>query len=251
MNLNTVHTIAEISSSVVVGIAAIVGGFWALHRFRRERSDEAAIEIGLNSTCVPYDAAHLIFFDVVLTNVGKIRVEAKREHKNRLAFDDGVEKLQHSGSLQLKRLQSWKEQTNRYLDWFENELLGPVLGLDEINLLTPYEDPKEGNVPDFWMEPGEVYHLGAAVVLPPGLYIAKITFVAADEHRCLARLAGWLKRNIRKQAVKLGMDKSDSNFWTRLSLVQVPEQKSQGEQVSIGSEAAQQSDTECRFSPFI
>jgi len=44
------------------------------------------------------------------------------------------------------------------------------------------------------MEPGEVYHLGAAVVLSSGVYLAKVTFVCA---------------------------RTDSEFWSRIAVIRM------------------------------
>jgi hypothetical protein len=196
-NLSIVKDVIDIISGVIVAVAAIIGGLWALLRYRKERTDEAAIEIGVNSTCAPYGQDYLIFLDIKLTNKGRTKIQAKYERSNGLAFDDGVERLQHSGSLQVKQVLPRTQHANSHLDWFESPLLRPLPDIAEINLLTEYEDPTRSNRIDFWMEPGEVYHLEAAIVLSPGLYLAKITFVGAD---------------------------GDDNFWSRLHLIQVPEQ---------------------------
>jgi hypothetical protein len=62
-------------------------------------------------------------------------------------------------------------------------------------MLTDYEDPTHGNAVDFWLEPAEVYRLEMPVVLEPGLYLAKATFVAKG---------------------------GDSNFWSRIFSFDVP-----------------------------
>ncbi|HKA01183.1 MAG TPA: hypothetical protein VKE70_31940 [Candidatus Solibacter sp.] len=184
---------------------AIVGGLWALRRYWVERTEETALEIGLEYSCIPLsnksDAGgtpmYLVSFDILLSNRGKIKIQAKPGPfgSGVVAFNDGVEKLASSGSLQLKRFEGWEGGTAPWINWFEDPTLQIVPGLGEVNMLTEYEDPRRQNAIDFWMEPGEACHLGAMVVLKPGVYFAKFTFIGAG---------------------------GDDEFWSRLTSVQVP-----------------------------
>lgn len=194
--LSLVKDVVDIISGVIVMLAAIIGGLWALRRYWIERTDEAAIELGVDYTCAPLGQEHLVVLDVTISNKGHTRIQAKFEKTpTGYAFDDTVEQLRHSGSLQFRSVSP--SSPPGHLDWFEaRHLLQPVSGVDEINLLTEYEDPTKGNQVDFWMEPGEVYHLEAAVVLSTGLYLAKVAFVGA---------------------------RGDDNFWSRLHFIQVPQ----------------------------
>lgn len=84
---------------------------------------------------------------------------------------------------------------------YQSELPGtglePVEGLKEVNLLSNYEDPQHNNQVDFWMEPGETYYLGTPLVLPAGMYLAKVTVVGSDD---------------------------DGDYWTRVLRVLIPTQ---------------------------
>ena len=187
--------IVDIIAAVIVSVAAVIGGLWALHRYLIERTDEEAVDIEINSNCTVYGSDYLVLVDVILTNKGHTKVQAKYERNEGWAYDDGVEKLRHCGSLQIKAIRAWKSRNDRHLDWFKSPLLEPVDGLPEVNLLTEYEDPLQNNRIDFWMEPDETYHLGIPLVLSAGLYLAKVTFVASG---------------------------GDDNFWSRIFCIQVP-----------------------------
>jgi hypothetical protein len=187
-------SLKDIEDGFVIA-AAIIGGLWALLRVWTERTYEAAIDIEISSTCAADGPEYLVFLDVVLTNKGHTRVQAKYKRSEGWAYNDGVEKLKHSGSLQVRRILPWVGPNNRFLDWFETPLLDSIPHLPEVNLLTEYEDPEQNNKIDFWMEPNETYHLGAPIVLSAGLYLAKVTFIGA---------AG------------------DDNFWSRIHFIQVP-----------------------------
>jgi hypothetical protein len=69
-NLSIVKDVIDIISSVIVAVAAIIGGLWALLRYRRERTDEAAIEIGVNATCTPYGQDYLVELGRSIRTVG-------------------------------------------------------------------------------------------------------------------------------------------------------------------------------------
>ena len=180
---------------LVVIAAAVVGGLWAWRRYWVERTDQAALEIGIDYRTISLDANYLVSFDISLANRGKVKIQAKPRKDGAHTFDDGVEKLAHSGSLQLKRIQTSAATTTRTINWFESDGLERVAGVSEVNFLTEYEDPTRGNIIDFWMEPNETYHLGATLVLGRGVYLVKATFVAAG---------------------------GDDNFWGRVTAIEVP-----------------------------
>lgn len=62
--------------------------------------------------------------------------------------------------------------------WFANPASrSPLHGDIELDLLSAYEKDHETS---FWMEPGETYYLGTAVVLPRGLYLAMLTILGEE-----------------------------------------------------------------------
>jgi hypothetical protein len=199
MVLDLAHAKELIGSAhdAIVGLAALAGGLWAVARLKRERSDEAAVTIDFSAktSALPDNPASLVFLSVMLKNVGKTKIQAKREKTNGLAFQDKGETLAHACSLQVKRVRPRAHMPHRCLDWFKSDSLEAVANLPEVNLLSEYENPDQNDEIDFWMEPGEVYELGKALVLGPGIYIGKITFVAS---------------------------KSDEDFWTRIVQFSVP-----------------------------
>jgi hypothetical protein len=176
-------------------LAALIGGIWALFRFAGERTFQAALDIAIDYLTAAEAGTYLVHFDVALTNPGKTRLSAKSAREGGWAFNDGPEQLRHSCGLQIMRLQVPPGAAPIGIDWFEGPYLTPVPGVPELNLLVEYEDPKRNNAVDFWLEPGECYHLGRTVVLQPGHYLAKVAFIGS---------AG------------------DDNFWSRVQYVQVP-----------------------------
>ena len=94
----------ETVEKLVVIAAALVGGLWALRRYSVERTEETALDIGLDYSSISLGVDYLVSFDISLTNRGKIKIQAKPgPFSSGFAFDDGVEKLRYSGSLQFKR----------------------------------------------------------------------------------------------------------------------------------------------------
>jgi len=162
---------------LVVTLAAVIGGAWVLLRLFKERTDEAALDIVVTVTSRPYDTTTwLAFFDVVLTNKGKTKVQAKASVPGQIAFDDQVERLNTSCTLQVKRVRPGLGAPQQWIDWFDSPLLEHMA---DVNLLSEYEDPQNRNRVDFWMEPGEAYHLGTPLILTEGLYLGKITFIGS------------------------------------------------------------------------
>ena len=213
--------ITEVVHNIVVTIAAVVAGIWAWNRLKRERTDEAAIEMALSTTSTDVGGDHLVFFPVQLANKGKTKIEAKSARDaNGWVFDDGPEKLRYPCSLQIRRINAAKGAQPQSLDWFEG---GPWQDMRvfrnemEINVLLEYQNPKAGEKIEFWMEPGEIYRLGVPVLLPAAAYIAKLTFVAADQPE------DWLDRQCRELGICNGPSRQpDENFWSQIYGFNVP-----------------------------
>jgi hypothetical protein len=205
VNLTKLHEWTGVVNDAVVSVAALAGGAWAILRLKRERSDEAALDIEVSHDSHPHGDQYFVFFSVLLRNVGKTKIQAKTESSGGFIYDDGVEKLEHSCSLQLRRIKPWAAGAHRRLDWFDSPLLEAVDGLHEINLLADYEDPKQANSIDFWMEPCETYALGTPLVLSGGTYLAKVTVVASGD---------------------------DGNYWTSITELIIP-----AEQTAVGNRA--------------
>jgi hypothetical protein len=193
----------DIISELIVAAAAIVGGWWALTRYLRERTDEAAIEMDLQYRTEPVAGEFLTAFDLTMTNKGRVKVQAKIDRKNGMAYEDRVEKLRYSLSLQIKPLPSFAPGRPRHFDWFDATLPSlPGSPLSEINLLTEYEDPEQNNEVHFWMEPNEAYHFGVAVFLPAGHYLVKTTFLGTGGDDNFGAVSGLLacRRSLRHKS---------------------------------------------------
>jgi hypothetical protein len=178
--------IADPVESWATAFALVVGGLWAYYRFglRREKETALGTELLYSSISQP-SGAHLVYFDVTLTNKGAVRLTANREQP---AYTDSSECLQYAGDLILRRLPQ-DTPVGSQVRWFHQppNQKSPLSGDIEIDLLEAYEEPAEKS--DFWMEPGESYHLSAAAVLSAGLYLGIVTFVgAAGPHEYWRRL---------------------------------------------------------------
>ncbi len=120
-----------------------------------------------------------------------MKLGAKR--KRRPAYTDDADVLAYAVDLLVRPVPPGSAPGSR-VGWFESESdKSPHPEDVELDLVAEYEISGES---DFWMEPGENYHVGATVVLSAGKYLAMVTFVG---------------------------DRSDSEFWRRMFLVQVPE----------------------------
>ena len=183
-------SLAQAVQNWATAIAILVGGAWAYYRFGIKRESETALAIDLAHSIVPYGSNYLVVFDVCLENKGLVRLGAKR---NRLdAYEDHAEVLAYSVNLLLRPVPPSLIPGSR-IGWFDSETdKSPRPDDVELDLVAEYEIDGET---DFWMEPGENYHVGATVVLSAGEYLAMVTFVG---------------------------DRSDSEFWRRMFLVQVP-----------------------------
>jgi hypothetical protein len=179
----------------VSSAAVVLGGCWALYRFGLRRERETALAMSMTPVCAEYGSGrYFILFDVTLTNKGSVRVVSKKARMH--AYKDHAETLNYSGDLLVRRVPSEYPEC-RQLRWFadpSSAALPASASVDiEADLLEDYVNARGET--EFWMEPGESYHVNAAIVLTPGLYLAKVTFIADD---------------------------GDDEFWRRVFLVQVP-----------------------------
>jgi hypothetical protein len=180
---------------IVVTLAALAGGSWALLRFKRERSDESALdlEVSVKSEKTSTANTFAVFVEAKLKNVGKTKIQAKPTTKGSVAYGDADEKIAYSGSLLVRSVSV--PAAIGYLNWYDKTMVKPIPDLDEIDMLSEYEIPDKDSLLEFWMEPGETYTLGKTIMLTPGLYLAKVTFIGA---------------------------RNDGDFWTRLVQFSVP-----------------------------
>ena len=163
---------SEILQNLTLSAAAVGAGVWALYRFWVERQNEAALNIHIRKSIHKATAGCDIFVDVALTNTGKSKVQA---HSERPAYQDRDETLEFPCSLQVREV-IYGGSKAAYCDWYDPSLVGVVNGIPAIDLATAFENPAE-KATEFWIEPGETVHLGAMLVLPPGRYLLKVTFV--------------------------------------------------------------------------
>lgn len=179
----SVKDVAQVAQGFAVAAAVIAGGVWALYRFLSEREFETAFGIEVSTTSSRLGDRYLLFVDAAITNKGKRKVEAKTDRRaDGFIYADSEEKLRHSCSLQVKRVAPAAVQADGYLDWYSGgERLISIEAVPEIDLATEYENPSTKET-EFWLEPGETARLGAAIVLSPGDYLLKVTFVGTREN---------------------------------------------------------------------
>jgi hypothetical protein len=179
--------LSQAFENVSTGVAILLGGLWAVIRFRLLRTDQTALAIKMTPTIVKYsDALYLVFLDVACQNKGSVRLVASNR---RPAFDDDSaangEVIQYSLDLQLRGIRGHLGQ-GQVLDWWDKGSEQWDAPGYECDLAEDYEDPKT-KVTDFWLEPGERYHLSTTMLLPSGAYLAKVTFVGDGDPRELWR----------------------------------------------------------------
>src|SRR3954468_6667144 len=135
--------LTDVINNVVVILAALAGGTWAVYRLWRERTDEAALNLNVSRQTSPFGKVYLVAITLELANKGKTKIQAKpSRNSDGFAFDDGVEKLRHCCSLQIKRFTPDANRQCGHVDWFEAAPVQNIPGLiPEINMLTDYEDP--------------------------------------------------------------------------------------------------------------
>lgn len=163
---------SEVVQNLTVAAAAIAGGLWAVYRFVIERRAESVLAIKIRSKCQPSGALWRVFVDVALTNKGRSKLAANAGKPP--VYKDAEEVLKHSCSLQLRRLRI--EEPDTPIDWYDEKQAEKIARINEIDLATAYENP-DTRCTELWMEPRETVHLDATLILPPGHYLLKVTFV--------------------------------------------------------------------------
>jgi hypothetical protein len=173
---------SEIIQNFAVASAVAVGGIWTLSTFVFQRSHETALKLEMTTTQARCDGvSYLVFFEVALTNLSRRMIEAQAKSYDaggaKPVYKDLEEQLSHACSLQIRRIKT-RIPNETSLDWFEKAAHLEPVGV-EINMISDYEISRTGEI-DFWIEPGESYHLGRTIVLPPGNYLAMLTLVGTD-----------------------------------------------------------------------
>jgi hypothetical protein len=157
-------------------MAIIGGGIWAYYRFGLTRERETKLEIDLSYTTHPNDSSYLVELDVTLINRGNTLLAAKQERGS--AYSDKHEYLKFGGDLLLRAIPANLPPGEQF-SWFSEGAARVPTDTDiEMDLLYEYEIEKDGqSYTDFWLEPGEVAHVGRVIVLKPGAYLVMVTFV--------------------------------------------------------------------------
>jgi hypothetical protein len=172
--------VSEIVQSLSISLGVIIGGLWTLYLFRKQRVAETRLDITLEPKVIPLGESFLLVLDIGLHNQGTqdLRAKQKTYHNGEIEpiYEDEFETLRHSASLQLRRLQP-ELTSNTILSWYDKRHLVVPEGLaPEINLLDEWEDPDQTGRDEFILEPKDLFHLTAHLVLAPGHYVAKVTF---------------------------------------------------------------------------
>jgi len=176
MDLSSFAKTTEIIQHLTVALASIAGGIWAILRVNRERTYERALKIEINTNTIAATQP-LIFVRVTLTNQGHSMLQANEGAANSPVYSDPVDKIYYSCSLQIRKFDAGQAKPDLSVDWYDIGLLSAAV--PDINLLSDYQNPNNGKF-EFWMEPGESYHLGSLLCLRSGLYLGRVIFIGPD-----------------------------------------------------------------------
>jgi hypothetical protein len=170
--------ISQFFQNITVGLAAIAGFIWAIYRWWKERAHETSLEIDLVSTCTVYrNDLYLVFIDVSLKNVGKVRLVAHDRKITEPIHKDAMETINYSLGLQLMAIRS-DIDCSAALDWFSSNMLDTPKNIpDEINLFSDFEENGKDKQDEIMIEPGTTNNFGYPFILPAGHYLAKVTFI--------------------------------------------------------------------------
>ena len=177
---------AQIIESIITAIGILIAGLWAFTRFRNKRENETALSLDLETSFIEYDRDHqIVFFQAVLKNFGQVKIEAINKCKPAYldTFGDGTKEI-ISYALDLKVRAIPGDLPGRKIIYWYPE---PSNDIFEVDLLQEYEDYVTNNL-WFWMEPGEEYKLGVPVILSPGNYLAKLTFLGKGKQEYWSRM---------------------------------------------------------------
>jgi hypothetical protein len=197
MNEPSFYFTAQIIESLATTLGIIVAGLWAFFTFKKKREVETAISLDLVTYSQEYNNDHyIVVFEAIIRNRCHTKLKARYNCSSEFPFDfkDGTgEKYKSAFDLKIVPFpQNIKAGSVIYWYHYANE---PIL---EIDLLQLYRNfPKIPSFACFWMEPDEEHKFGIPVILPAGLYMAKLTFLGEDE----------------------------IDFWSRIFLVKVPQLK--------------------------
>jgi hypothetical protein len=191
---NTLDSLVETFKNLSA-VAIIVAGLWTLYNHIRSRTFQRRLLIDIKTSSKTLHKMQILFVEVELTNSGKGKLAAKRVGPEDYVYKDAEEQLKYSCSLQIKRVNAEKLSDETFLDWYKCSALEFVSNIPaEINLLDDYVVPAENNEIVFWLEPGDVAHLSAPLILKPGHYLLKVSFYGENP---------------------------DEDFWSRLAYVSV------------------------------
>lgn len=185
-------TIADVASKIATTLAIIGAGLWALFHFYLRRESQTALTIDMTATSMEYsESLYLVNFDVCLTNKGQVAVRAQRNI--RPAYEDNDERIDYGGDLLIRKIPT-ELTANHPINWFvEDHQHNPAPNDLETDLLRIFRDAD--GLTDFWIEPGELYHVSAAYALEQGNYLVMVTIVG---------------------------NRGAEDFWRRVFLIQVP-----------------------------
>jgi hypothetical protein len=171
---------ADAAAHWATAVGVVIGGAWAWYRFGLNRQREAALSMKLACKCMPRGESgdYLAALCATIKNTGTVKLEIRRAREPAYPRDsDDIEILQYGGDLLLRRVDE-NLVVFKPVRWFaDSKTRSPRSGDIELDLLSSYEQDDETS---FWMEPGETYLLGTAVVLAKGIYIAMLTILGED-----------------------------------------------------------------------
>jgi hypothetical protein len=177
------QVVADAAAHWATTVGVVFGGAWAWYRFGLTRQRQAALSMKLACKCEPHGGSGNFFAALCATikNTGTVKLEIRRARAPAYPREsEDNEILQYGGDLLVRRVdESLKGSTP--VRWFaDSNARSPRPEDIELDLLSSYEQDEETS---FWMEPGETYQLGTAVVLSRGTYIVMLTILGEDSDK--------------------------------------------------------------------
>lgn len=119
------------------------------------------------------NSLYLVNFDVCLTNKGLVAVRARRQIPR--AYEDRDECIDYGGDLLIRRIAPVLK-TNDPVNWFTKDHEHSPRPNDlQSDLLRIFRG--DAGSTDFWIEPGELYHVSSDHALERGNYLVMVTFI--------------------------------------------------------------------------
>jgi hypothetical protein len=153
--MDEIKSYVTILQGIATIVAIVVGGFWAVYRYKIFREATSNPQIELEKCMIPYGKNQLLAMTITVRNIGKTVVRA---------VDSGIK-------LSIKRMPLGSPCGN-IVRWEHGQYL--VRNIDVISAANPDE---EDDIERYMLEPGDEYHESLTIVVPKKvLLMARLEF---------------------------------------------------------------------------